>query len=417
MVEPFWRYAWNKVLVLSSGTAIAQAITVIASLLLTAFYTPADFGILGMITAMTMVAVVGANGGYEYSIMLPHSEEEASNLWWLCEGINVVYTLIALVIVSLLGYILLYFSINYSPYIGFWGLFLWAEGAAQPLRTWHNRKRNYRLLSVAKIGQNALTVGLSLIPWGGTYTWDDLLWAYSGGQMVYLLILYHDAPFFPSLSLASLHAMKSLSQRYKDFPLYAVAGGWLNTFLAQLPYLFLPMIYDKTVVGYYHIAQKVLSPFSIIGKAIADIFYEQASQSYKQGMESLKRLCRETFKMTALVGLLPMVVGIFLLPWLFRMVLGETWYLSGKIAAILLPSAYIGLITIPLSFVFDVTRTLRLFLVYTLCITPIHLACFWIVYAFLPIEEGIALISATGIASMLIQWLFVGRILKKREAL
>jgi O-antigen/teichoic acid export membrane protein len=68
----------HYVLTLTSGTVLAQAITIVASPVLTRLYSPEEMGVLASLLAVTMILGSIAAGRYDQAIVLPKSETEAT---------------------------------------------------------------------------------------------------------------------------------------------------------------------------------------------------------------------------------------------------------------------------------------------------------------------------------------------------
>ena len=92
----------TDVLKLVTGTTFAQAVTILASPLLTRLYGPEAFGFLALFTSITSIIGVIACMRYEMAIMLPKTDEEAANLLGLC--------LLCVAVVSVLAVPALYFG-------------------------------------------------------------------------------------------------------------------------------------------------------------------------------------------------------------------------------------------------------------------------------------------------------------------
>src|SRR5690606_29226339 len=66
--------------VLVSGTAGAQLLLIVAAPLLSRLYTPSEFGLLAVFTALLSVSTVLASGRYELAIPLPEKDKDAKHL-------------------------------------------------------------------------------------------------------------------------------------------------------------------------------------------------------------------------------------------------------------------------------------------------------------------------------------------------
>ena len=81
-------------IVLSSGSAGAQLLLVLAAPILTRLYTPEDFGLLAIYTSLLALAGVISSLRYELAIPLPKEDEEAANTAVLCLGLIAISALL-----------------------------------------------------------------------------------------------------------------------------------------------------------------------------------------------------------------------------------------------------------------------------------------------------------------------------------
>ena len=79
MRKPFFRH----VLVLVTGTTLAQLLAVAASPILTRLYSPEEFGLLTVYTAVLYIFALMGTLQYENAIPLPEDEESAAPPWLL----------------------------------------------------------------------------------------------------------------------------------------------------------------------------------------------------------------------------------------------------------------------------------------------------------------------------------------------
>ena len=90
-----------NVLTLTTGTAVAQAITIVATPILVRIYTPKDFGLLAVLTTITGTVSIVASWRYETAIVLPDNDEDAVNLLVLCIMIALGMTGLSLLVIGL----------------------------------------------------------------------------------------------------------------------------------------------------------------------------------------------------------------------------------------------------------------------------------------------------------------------------
>src|SRR5215475_12444492 len=87
-IIPRNRFA-QSVSIIVGGTALAQALGLLASPILTRIYHPADFGALQVFISVMSLLTVAATGRYEIAVLLPEDEQsaiEVLTLAMLCVG-------------------------------------------------------------------------------------------------------------------------------------------------------------------------------------------------------------------------------------------------------------------------------------------------------------------------------------------
>src|SRR5271170_6511034 len=70
----------RSVSILAGGTAVAQALAIAASPVLTRLYKPSDFGELQIFISLMGLALVAASGRYEVALLLPEDEQSSIDI-------------------------------------------------------------------------------------------------------------------------------------------------------------------------------------------------------------------------------------------------------------------------------------------------------------------------------------------------
>ncbi len=83
---------FRNVSVMLAGSVIGQMTSVVLSPLLTRLFTPQEFGVLSVYTALLTILVVLASLRYEMTIPMAASDDDAINLVALCFGVLVLTT-------------------------------------------------------------------------------------------------------------------------------------------------------------------------------------------------------------------------------------------------------------------------------------------------------------------------------------
>jgi O-antigen/teichoic acid export membrane protein len=76
-------YFFRNVLIVMSGTALAQVLGYALSPVISRLYSPSDFGIFGSFNAVLNVIAAGVTLDYSMAIMLPRSKNDAFSLFML----------------------------------------------------------------------------------------------------------------------------------------------------------------------------------------------------------------------------------------------------------------------------------------------------------------------------------------------
>jgi len=148
---------YKGVLVLGSGTAVAQLIGIVTMPIITRLYTPADLGVLAVYSSVLAIFGVGATLRYEFAYALPKRDEDAANLLGLCLALLFITTAV-FGLILLFGRDLLLSIIDISsiePYLWFLLIGFFGMGLYTTLNYWAIRQRDYGRITYTKINQGA----------------------------------------------------------------------------------------------------------------------------------------------------------------------------------------------------------------------------------------------------------------------
>jgi lipopolysaccharide exporter len=355
----------NDVLLLVSGTTLAQFITVLASPILTRLYGPEAFGLLMLFTSITSIIGVIVCMSYELTIMLPKTNEEAANLLGLSLFFVIVVSGLTVPAVYFGGEVLLAFirAPDLGPYLILIPPFVFISGVFLALNYWNSRTRHFGRLSVAQITSSLFTTGTQLgAGVAGYATGGGLIGANFVGVSVSTGVLggqiWRDDHALLRKSI-SLSGMLNGLRRYKKFPLIDSGTSLLNTISWQLPAFLLSAFFSPVIVGFYALGMRVIQlPMNLIGGAIAQVFFQRAAEVYHHG--SLVSITENVFEMLLKLSVFPMLVIAVAGQDLFLVVFGAAWGEAGVYAQILSIWAIFWFISSPLSTILTVRENLQL---------------------------------------------------------
>lgn len=343
----------RHVLTLMTGTAIAQAIPLAITPILTRIYTPEQFGVFALFAAIASTLSTVATGRYELAIMLPRKDSEAANITVLAMVINLfVSSLLFLVawlfnaqIANLLG------SRSISAWLYFVPAAVFLNGIYLSLNYWSNRKKLYTLMANRRIVQSGGTagmqLGLGLLQAGSS---GLVIGSISGQALSVGLMakMVHDNNPGIHKSITRMK-MLALARRYKNCPKFLVPAHTLSALSSQLPAILINSIFGLATSGFFMLAERIIgSPISLVAGAIGDVFRQQISQAF-----ITKRNCKAEFESTLkkllLISALPFMIFTMMAPYLFGLLFGEKWRIAGEYAQLMSPMFFLRFLIGPLS--------------------------------------------------------------------
>jgi len=349
----------TDVLKLVSGTAVAQVIAILASPILTRLYGPEAFGLLALFTSITGIIGVIACMRYELAIMLPKDDKDSINILGLCFLMVTIITVITGIGLFLGSGALLsvLHAQDLAPFMWLVPPFIFVSGLFLALNYWNSRTRHYGRLSIARVTSAVTTTGTQLgAGFGGFPTGGSLIGASLVGSIVSTGILGGQIWREDGASIKRAVSRKGIVaglKRYKKFPLIDSFSALLNTISWQLPVLLLSAFFSPVIVGFYALGMRVLqTPMSLIGGAIAQVFFQRAAEAKREG--TLDILVENVFRVLVIIGLFPILILTLIGGDLFSVVFGGLWQDAGIFAQILGIWTFIWFISSPLSTIYIV---------------------------------------------------------------
>ncbi|GIW56099.1 MAG: hypothetical protein KatS3mg082_2503 [Nitrospiraceae bacterium] len=120
-----------------------------------------------------------------------------------------------------------------------------------------------------------------------------------------------------------------------------------------MPVPVLAATYGPTVAAGFFLVQRVWAlPASVIGSAVADVFFQRAAAHVCEPRQPLLHLVLRTAVMLGAIAFLP---ALTLWIWggqLFRLIFGESWEYAGHYAGLMAPWLFFAFVASPVSRVF-----------------------------------------------------------------
>lgn len=347
---------FKNVMVLMTGTTLAQAIPILVSPVLTRIYSPEQYGTLALFMSIVTVIAVIATFRYELSIMLPASDEDAINVFALAVFIALILSLFIILII--LGFNQQFSCWLNNPSISTWlyfvPLMVLLIGLYQSMHYWMSRHRQYRRLATAQVTRSGVKAGTQIglayiIPSVGT---AGLITGAIVGQLIGTIVIWVQASkeIIGKVKYVSRATMIAQSKEYKKFPLINAPHALINNLASSLPVILLTSFFSATIAGFYSLSLTVIMlPSSLISNAIGQVFYQRISQAYNN-RENLYPLVIRLVKVLFLLAIVPFMLLFVFAPHLFSFIFGQEWIIAGKYTRILTPWVFMAFLVAPLSY-------------------------------------------------------------------
>lgn len=341
----------RNVLTLLGGTALAQAVPLLAAPFLARMYSPEQFGALGLLLAIANPVSIVVCGRYELTVVLPREDQQANLLARLGLGLAVCTTLV-------LGLAIIGLRDPLSTILGGPGtlvpllaapVLFGLMGFFQPLNNWLIRKQAFRAMGSNKLVQ---TMGITLVSlvlgqWAADH---GLILGYLAGWAAYVAIGVVQARrtgfrFRP----VDVAAMREASRVHRDFPLYNTLPALLHTATLSIPIFFFMNRFGEEFTGQLNLCrQTVFLPVTFFATTWMQVYMQRASRTVIEKEPVLPGLRKS---LMALVGMASVLAAVLIVagPWLFGLVFGEVWVEAGRYARILAIPIALQFIVTPLT--------------------------------------------------------------------
>ncbi len=327
---------YRGVLVLGSGTAVAQLIGIVTAPIITRLYTPSDLGVLAVYSSVLAIFGVGAILRYELAYGLPKENDDAINLFGL-SLILLCITTIGFALILLFGRDLLINTFDLGSieqYIWFLLIGFFGMGLYTMLNYWAIRQRDYGRITYTKINQGAggsvCKILLGILSFGPVGLIIGHIVSQIAGITTLARAMWKKER--ENLKAISWSRMKSVAKTHRSFPVFDLPASIVNTMSLQLPPLMLLALYDSEVVGFYALANMlVVLPGSLISSSMGQAYLGEASKMVRERSRGLRSLYVRTLKHLFIIGVpligIPAVCAPFIVPFIFGGVWAEAgWY-------------------------------------------------------------------------------------------
>ncbi|GAE28504.1 O-antigen flippase Wzx [Halalkalibacter wakoensis JCM 9140] len=356
----------KNVLMVMSGTALAQIITFSLMPIITRLYGPESIGVLGTFTAV--VAILGPIAALTYpiAIVLPKSDRKSRSIVKFSLLLTLVVGLIITVILLLAAEkVVNLFRLDViSSFIYLLPLFVLVTGLSQVMEQWLIRTKSFKVTAKTAVLQSIFMNGLK-VGGGLVYPLSATLVIIQTAGVLFrasLMFFMSDKSIVNRSEKHTIEDLKEVARENQDFPKYRAPQVFINAVSQGLPVLLFASFFGPAVAGFYALGKQALNtPSQLIGKAVQNVFYPKVNEL----ANTKRRITPIIIKAVSgllIIGIVPFGVIILFGPMIFSFVFGNEWIIAGEYARWIAIVALSMLITRPIIVAIPVLSIQRQFL-------------------------------------------------------
>lgn len=353
----------KNVIVVMSGTVIAQIIALVLTPVLARSYSPEDFGYYTTFIAIYAILCSIATGKYERAILLVKKERHIIILSTLGLSISLIFSVLLMFFVFLFTKLNLSFFSTSSLFLKWLYLlpfFILVQGINVIFLTYLNCQKKYKEISKSRVIKTFVSIAFSLICIFFLRNMGGLILGEFIGLFVSTIYLYPQLKHLFRFDKSTVPFFRLFAVRFKNFPIYNIPADLLNNSSNQLPAFFLTSFYGAGTTGQYSLMKRMLdAPVSLLSSSILEVFRQKASEQYLL-VGNCRKLFIETAKNLALISILPFSILMIWGTDIFVFLFGNEWVEAGKYAGIFAVFYFFKFVSSPLSYIFYIAEKQRI---------------------------------------------------------
>ena len=395
---------YKDILVVFSGSLVAQVITILALPLLTRLYSPESYGIFSSVLVVSSLLLVMSMGRYEQALIQQKKKKRRVEIFISSLAILITFT------------ILLYFVTNTlnSAYIIYRSLplIVFFYGLNVLLEKKVNSEGGFKILSQQKLIKTVVEISVaSLFSIYYESYYGLILGVVFGLVTSSLFMLYYSDRV--EINEFKMSEAKITLKKYLDFPKFNLPHALINSGMSYLPIIAIPFFFDVEFLGYYALAMKLIqTPFSLISSAIYNVVAPKIARDCYSSSGELSTLVFILFGQIILV--LTTLFMLVALPGeeIFLFIFDDRWLISYNFMIIMLPWVLVTFIAMPFSCVTNIFLKQKKAFIIEIFVSIIKLAAIAIGGLYLSINGMLILFSIVSSLSVLVTFFWYVTLLK-----
>lgn len=339
----------RNVLVMMSGTTVAQGIGIASTLVLARLYAPEEFGAYAFFFTIAVLFSVVSSLKYDQAVFLARSSREATEIAALAIVVTLLVSVMGTVVIGLC--VAIWNASEPARILDgkliFLAMAIANGGCLVALQVLCIQRQKFAVVARSRIAQSFVAAGMGIGCGLSGFGVLGLILGFLGGQLAGILLLRGE--FLPLHRARLGRRLLAHARRHLRFPKFMVAADLFNNAGYNLLALSIPMFFGTAALGQYNLGQRAASlPISVIGTAIGEVFRGRISPQHASASE-VRRIFFKTSLVLAVIGACLSLPILLFGPALFEIVLGSQWRDAGLYMQILSPLIFARFIVNPLS--------------------------------------------------------------------
>lgn len=325
---------------LATGSLMARAVGLVLLPIFTRLYSPADFGVMAVFSALVFMLMPAMTLRYVLAVPLPRHDGLALNILVLSLALMALSGLVVAIMLVAFGAPLL-LLLGMKSIAAWWWLVvlaLFGGGAYEGLMLWATRKRAYKAIARTQVTKSlaeaGTKLGFGLTTPGPLGLIVGQVVAQSGG--IGALLRQFGGELRANWRHVRVSRLRKVAWRYRAFPIFRLPSQFLMVFSQQAPLIFAAGLFGEVTAGQLALALTVTAvPLALLGGSMGTALYGEAARIGIHEPHRLLRLVKTTQKRLVLIAIGPAAVLCLFGSPLFVLIFGQAWATAGQFASIL----------------------------------------------------------------------------------
>ena len=355
----------RRLTTLSGGFVLGQLLIFASSPILTRLFTPAEFGVYAVFTALTGIFGNVLSMRYELAVPIAKSDRDAAALAAMAV-FSVVASCALTVPVAWLGADWLARKTEMPELSSLlWAvpLTIVALSTAESASYWSVYRGTFGINATARLVQSAVQSALQVLFGLLGFAGGGMVMGYAAGYVVRIAFMAVSFSRADRLLLASPQwsAVIGNARRNWQYPAFSAPSALLEASTQLMLPIFLAMLFGPTMAGLFALGQRLMGlPIRLFAQAARQVFLGEAAEREPAAIFGLFKKASLLFFGLGVIGMAPV---LFAGPTLFALLFGEPWRAAGEIVQLLVPLYLVRFVVTPVSQTLNILGRQKLHLV------------------------------------------------------